>query len=78
MTDRSNRHSQNLMGPKAFEAAMVIRRECANVSSRPGNPRDFQHEAGYMYATTFLLTGITLLQPGEGPLMKVSVKGIWA
>ena len=22
-----------------------------------------------MYATTFLLTGITLLQPGEGPYM---------
>ena len=29
----------------------------------------FHDEAGYMYATTFLLTGTTLLQPGEGPYM---------
>ena len=27
-----------------------------------------------MYATTFLLTGITLLQPGEGPYMDPLVK----
>ena len=32
----------------------------------------FHDEAGYMYATTFLLTGTTLLQPGEGPYMHSS------
>ena len=66
MTDRSNRHSPTLNEPKALEAVELIRRECANVSSRPGNPRDFHHEAEYMYATTYLLSGITLLQPEEG------------
>ena len=64
MTDR---HSQPLNCPKAFEAEVLIRRECANVASRPGNPRDFHYEAEYMYATTYHLTGITLLQPVEGP-----------
>ena len=69
MMDRSNRHSQTLTSAKALEAAKVIRRKCSNVSSRPGRQRFFHTQAGYMYATTFLLTGSTLLKPGEGPYM---------
>ena len=71
MMDRSNRHSQTLTSAKALEAAKVIRRKCSNVSSRPGRQRFFHTQAGYMYATTFLLTGSPLLQPGEGPYMRL-------
>ena len=68
MTGRSDRHSQNLIKTQALEAVELIRRECANVSSRPGNPKDFHHEAEYMNAATFLLSGLTLLQPEEGTI----------
>ena len=68
MTDRSNRHSQTLTNTKTLEVAKVIRRECSNVSSRPGRQITFHIEAGYMYATTLPYRRVNPLAAGGGTI----------
>jgi len=53
MKNRSDRHIENLISAAAANAEVLIRRVCANVSSRP-EASGFQQQAGYIKANLSL------------------------
>jgi hypothetical protein len=72
MTDRLDRHFQNLKFTEAFEAVLLIRRKCVELHRGPEDLA-FHSEAEYMTTAIVLKTGKTSCNRGRDHICNFQV-----